>query len=60
MTKSNEALQQELEEALQTLKLVLDNFRDNDRKGIGMGPLFRAGQLLRKHGLRGETQNDTK
>lgn len=57
MKKPNWMLEAELNEALATLKLVLDNYRDNDRKGIGMGPLFRAGKLLRKHGLRGEDNN---
>ncbi len=51
MSKPNHVLEAELKEALETLKLVLDNYRDNERKGIGMGPLFRAGQLLRKHGV---------
>lgn len=37
------------DEALQMLKDILDNYRDNNRKGIGMGPLFKAAELLKKY-----------
>lgn len=57
MSKANVILEAELKEALEALKNVLDNYRSNDRKGIGMGPLFKASQILRKHGLVGGEDN---
>lgn len=49
--------EQERDEALLMLKKVLDNYKQNDRKGIGMGPLIQAGNLLRRYGLTEEKNN---
>ncbi len=43
--------EQERDEALKALKDVLENYKYNDRKGIGMGPLVRARKILDKYGL---------
>lgn len=51
MEKTVEQVAAERDEALAMLKEVLDNYKHNDRKGIGFGPLIRAGNLLRKYGL---------
>lgn len=43
--------EQERDEALEALKDVLENYKYNNRKGIGMGPLVRARRILDKHNL---------
>ncbi len=43
--------EQERDEALRALKEVLENYKYNNRKGIGMGPLVRARKILDKYGL---------
>lgn len=47
---TEEAIRQR-DEALKALKDVLDNYKYNDRKGIGMGPLSRARKLLDIYGM---------
>lgn len=43
--------EQERDEALKMLKEILENYKYNNRKGIGMGPLLRASKLLDKYGM---------
>lgn len=43
--------EQERDEALVALKDVLENYKYNNRKGIGMGPLVRAKRILDKYNL---------
>ncbi|KZQ38507.1 hypothetical protein A3464_18655 [Enterobacter genomosp. O] len=46
-------LEEQRDEALRMLKDVLENYQYNNRKGIGMGPLFRARNLLDRYGMFG-------
>lgn len=57
MEKTIEQVAAERDEALAMLKEVLDNYKRNERKGIGFGPLIRAGNLLRKYGLTADKNN---
>ncbi|HBQ5904008.1 TPA: hypothetical protein L7644_001300 [Klebsiella pneumoniae subsp. pneumoniae] len=43
--------EEQRDEALKMLKEVLENYQYNNRKGIGMGPLSRARELLDRHGM---------
>ena len=43
------ALEAERDAALKALNDVLENFRANNRKGIGMGPLLRARNVLNQY-----------
>ncbi|HFT4706469.1 hypothetical protein GHV16_19215 [Klebsiella pneumoniae] len=43
--------EEQRDEALSMLKDVLENYQHNNRKGIGMGPLYRASKLLDRYGL---------
>lgn len=44
-------VEEERDEALKMLKEILENYKYNNRKGIGMGPLSRARKLLDKYGM---------
>lgn len=57
MEKTIEQVAAERDEALAMLKEVLDSYKHNERKGIGFGPLIRAGNLLRKYGLTEDKNN---
>ncbi|WP_163305494.1 hypothetical protein [Enterobacter ludwigii] len=46
-------LEEQRDEALKMLKDVLENYQYNNRKGIGMGALFRARTLLDRYGMFG-------
>lgn len=60
MVKATARAKAERDEALQMVKRLLENYRDNDRKGLGLGPIMQARNLLAKHGivLGGESDND--
>jgi len=36
-------------EALEMVRDLLKNYRDNDRNGLGIAPIMRAQQLLKKY-----------
>lgn len=52
MEKTIEQLTAECDEALQVVKRLLENYRDNDRRGLGLGPILAARAVLRKHDLK--------
>lgn len=52
MEKTIEQLIAERDEALQIVKRLLENYRDNDRQGLGIAPIFIAQAVLRKHEIK--------
>lgn len=46
-----ERLREQRDEALQALWLVIASYRNNQRMGIGPGPLWRARKILEQHGM---------
>ncbi|GEM_PF-3475722 len=46
-----ETLEEERQKVLKVLQDVLENYRANNRKGIGIGPLIRARAILDSYGI---------
>lgn len=44
-----EVLMQQRDEALLMLKKILENYKHNERKGLGVGPVMQAKNLLDKY-----------